>query len=103
MASALKLTRLIARRTFHGSNGVQADNVFTVTFDDGSILRVKTAVPGSPGPAVTPTGGTIKKVRQKGTELNLDLEDGTTLTLHTAEATASVMLRDKAGKLEYAD
>ena len=49
------------------------------------------------------TGGKILKVRQGGTELNLDLEDGTTLKIITAEETSSVMLRNKAGGLEYAD
>ena len=49
------------------------------------------------------TEGTIEKVRQKGTELSLDLQGGKSVTIHTVEATSSVMLRDKAGKLEYAD
>jgi hypothetical protein len=49
------------------------------------------------------TGGKIKSVRQAGTELNLDFENGTTLTIPTTEATSSVMVRDKNGTMEYAD
>lgn len=98
MASNQKLTKIIAGRTINGT--AQADNVLTVTFGDGSVMKIKTA-PSSTNAAAS--GGTVKKVRQKGTELNLDLADGSTLTVQTAEATSSVMLRDKAGKLEYAD
>jgi hypothetical protein len=42
-------------------------------------------------------------VSQQGTALNLDLEEGGTLEIQTAEPTASVMLRDKNHQLEYAD
>ena len=52
---------------------------------------------------VAATGGKVQKVRQQGTELDLDLEGGTSVKIETAEATSSVVLRDKAGKLEYAD
>lgn len=45
----------------------------------------------------------VRNVRQGGTELDLDLEGGSTVKIVTAEETSSVMLRDKAGKLEYAD
>ena len=122
MASNQKLTKLIAGRAIAGS--VQAEGLLTVAFADGSTMRVKTGpttavpptaaaptvpTPGTPAPVSTApaaapaTGKKIKKVRQKGTEFDLDLEDGTTWTIHLAEATSSVMLRDQAGKLEYAD
>jgi hypothetical protein len=42
-------------------------------------------------------------VLRKGTTLNLDLEDGSTIGISTAEETSSVMLRDKNRALEYAD
>ena len=45
----------------------------------------------------------IANVHQGGPELDFDLEGGATVTIQTAEATSSVMLRDRAGKLEYAD
>lgn len=98
MASAQKLTKIIAGRTISAT--AQAENLLTVTYADGSTMKVKTR-PDSANPAAT--GGKVKKVRQKGTELHLDLEDGSSISIHTAEATSSIMLRDKAGKLEYAD
>ena len=49
------------------------------------------------------TGGTIKAVRQQDTTLELDFDNGATLTIATAEATSSVMVRDKNHALEYAD
>ena len=99
MASNQKLTKVIAGRTISGT--AQEPGLLTITFSDGSIMRVKTA-PSSTNTAANGVAA-IKKVRQKGTTLNLDLADGMTLTTQTAEATSSVMLRDQAGKLEYAD
>ena len=93
-----KLTKIIAGRTISGTS--QADGLLTITFDDGSTMKVKVA-PSNTNAAVT--GGKVLKVRQQGTELDLDLEGVSTVTIQTAEATSSVMLRDKAGKLEYAD
>ena len=98
MHSNQKLTKLIAGRTISGSS--QADGLLTLTLDDGSIMKIKVA-PSNMNSAAT--GGKIKKVRQGGTELDLDLEDGSTLKIITAEETSSVMLRDKAGGFEYSD
>src|SRR3978361_1747331 len=98
MASNQKLTKIIKGRTISGT--AQADNVLTIAFSDGSKMTVKTA-PSNTNSAVT--GGVIDKVRQKGAEWNLDLQAGQSITIQTAEATSSVMLRDKAGKMEYAD
>jgi frataxin-like iron-binding protein CyaY len=98
MASNQKLIKLIKGRTISGTS--QADNVMTITFSDGSKLTVKTAASNTNSAA---TGGVIDKVRQKGTEFDLDLQGGGTITITTAEATSSVMLRDKNGKMEYAD
>ncbi len=63
-------------------------------------MKVKTARANTSSAA---TGGKVLKVRQGGTELDLDLEARSTVKIITAEETSSVMLRDKAGKLEYAD
>ena len=93
-----KLTKTIAGRTISGT--AQADNVFTITFDDGSTMKVKVAASNT-NTAVA--GGKVAKARQADTTLILDLEGGGNVTIQTAEATSSVMLRDKAGKLEYAD
>ena len=98
MASNQQLTKIVKGRTISGT--AQADNVLSITFTDGSTMKVKTA-PSNTNTAAT--GGVIDKVRQKGTELNLDLQGGGSVTITTAEATSSVMLRDQVGKMEYAD
>ena len=94
-----KLTKIIAGRITSGT--AEADGVLTLTFDDGSTMRVKTAPANTNAAAAT--GGKLVKVREQGTDLELDLEGGGSVRIQTAEATSSVMLRDKAGKLEYAD
>jgi hypothetical protein len=45
----------------------------------------------------------IEKVRQDGNTLHLDFADGSTMEIKLAGPTSSVMVRDKDGKLEYAD
>lgn len=99
MASNQKLTRVIAGRTIQAS--AQEAGLLTLTFGDGSVMKIKVA-PSATNTAVN-AGAKVKKVRQKGTEFDLDFEDGTTWTVQTAEATSSVILKDHAGKLEYAD
>ena len=98
MHSNQKLTKIIAGRAISGTS--QADGLLTITFNDGSTMKVKTAPTNSNSAA---TGGKVTKVRQEGTTLRLDLENGASVAIQTAEATSSVMLRDNAGKLEYAD
>ncbi len=98
MHSNQKLTKIIAGRTISGSS--QADGLLTFTLDDGSVMKIKVA-PSNANSAAT--GGKILKVRQGGTELDLDLEGGTTIKIITAEETSSVMLRDKAGGFVYSD
>ena len=51
----------------------------------------------------TIAGRTVKGVRQQDDVLNIDFEDGSTLRIQLKEATASVMVRSKDNKLEYAD
>jgi hypothetical protein len=48
-------------------------------------------------------GRTISGVRQEATALYLDFSDGSTLQVKLADPASSVMLRDKLGKMEYAD
>jgi hypothetical protein len=48
-------------------------------------------------------GRVVSGVRQEGEALYLDFSDGSTLQIKLADPASSVMLRDKAGKLEYAD
>ena len=97
MASNHKLTRLLQGRTIAGTSN--ANNALTVSFTDHSKMTVQTA--GSSNSAST--GGTVKAVRQSGTTLNLDMEDGSTLEIPLAEETSSVMVRDGSGTMEYAD
>ena len=98
MALNRKLTPLIAGRTVQSA--VQADAVLTVGFGDGSTLRIKTA--GTEAAAI-PAGAAVKAVRQKADVLTLDFADGSSAEIKLAEATSSVMLRNGAGALEYAD
>jgi len=49
------------------------------------------------------TGKKVKAVRQKATEFDLDFADGTSAAITLAAETSSVMLRNEAGQLEYAD
>ena len=98
MHSNQKLTKIIAGRSISGTS--QADGLLTITFDDGSTMKVKLAPSNT---NLGATGGKVAKVRQQGTNLILDLEGGGSVPITTAEATSSVMIRDKAGKMEYAD
>lgn len=98
MHSNQKLTKIIAGRTINATS--QADALLTITFDDGSVMKIKVA-PANTNSAAT--GGKILKVRQEGTDLELDLEDGGSVQIVTSEATSSVMFRDKDGKFLYSD
>lgn len=84
-----KLTGRIAGRVISGTS--QANDLLTITFDDGSKLKINTA-PSNTNTAAT--GGKVLKVRQNGATLNLDLDDGSSLEIET--------LRDDAGAVEYA-
>jgi hypothetical protein len=97
MSANHKLTALLKGRVVNETGN--ADGRMTISFTDGSKMTVKTAGSTNSGA----TGGTVKAVRQQGTELNLDLEEGGTLTIPTAEASSCVMVRHKSGALEYAD
>ncbi len=98
MALNRKLTPLIAGRTV--KTAVQADAILNIGFGDGSTLRIKTA--GTKAAAI-PTGATVKEVRQKDDVLTLGFADGSSAEIKLAEATSSVMLRNSAGAMEYAD
>ncbi len=97
MASNHKLSSLLQGRTLTGTSN--AGDVLTLSFTDGSHMTVQTQ--GNANSAST--GGTVKAVRQSGTDFHLDFENGSTLSVQTAEATSSVMVRDKVGTMEYAD
>ena len=57
---------------------------------------------GAPAPDPIPLG-TVRAVRQRDCELVLVYESGPNLVLVTAEPTSCVMVRDRAGVLEYVD
>jgi hypothetical protein len=97
MTSNHKLTAVLKGRTITGMQ--HQDHRLIMTFDDGSTMTVKTSGPTTSAA----TGGTVAKVRQQGTQLALDFEDGATQLIQLAEATSSVMVRDKHHTLEYAD
>jgi hypothetical protein len=48
-------------------------------------------------------GRSIALVRQDDAVLHLELNDGSTVQVILADPASSVMVRDKDGKLEYAD
>ena len=92
-----KLTPLLAGRVVKSAK--QTKGVLQIKFDDGSVLKIKLGAPFKD----SITGKKVKAVRQKATEFDLDFADGTSAAITLAEETSSVMLRDKAGALEYAD
>jgi hypothetical protein len=97
MARNRKLTSVIAGRTLVRVDS--AGSIAHLTFDDGSVLTAQLAGPQE----LRPVRGKVRAVRQTGTRLQLDLIDGQTLELTTAEPASSVILRAKDGTLEYAD
>src|SRR5262249_38320406 len=97
MASNHKLTGVLKGRAITTTQS--QGNELRISFDNGSTMTVQTG--GAVSSAAT--GGTVKAVRQQDTRLNRDSEGGGTWEIKTAEPTASVMVRDKNHKLEYAD
>src|SRR5262245_61259762 len=92
-----KLTSIIAGRTV--KSATQTGGVLQIEFSDSSVMRIKTGAPFKDSIA----GRQVKAVRQKATEFDLDFTDGTTAKITLAAETSSVMLRDHAGVMEYAD
>lgn len=126
MASNHKLSALLKGRVLDSAQA-QPDRVLLL-FADGSRLQIKTAAPVARESIVLPTTP-VRAVRQNDESITLDFEPAavpaapekipetpeenpqqkpapeppTALSFRTLEATASVMLRDKDGVLEYAD
>ena len=98
MASNHKLTEILRGRTI---SSVASDSTsLSITLDDGSVMTIQKSpdcivpvVPNSP----------VDKVRQAGRQLDIDLTNGSTFSVVTAEDTSSVVLRDAKGVFEYAD
>lgn len=111
MAANKKLSGVLAGRSVTGV-AWQGD-VVLAQLDDGSVITVQTGTSasagtaGASGAALAPGAaaplGRIRGVRQRGTTLDIDYEDCSTLTLRTAEPTSSVVVRARDHTLEYAD
>ena len=94
-----KLTGVIHGRTL--ADVTRDGDVATVHFGDGSQMTVKLP-PNAATIAGTPTGRVVR-ARQDDTTLELDLDNGATLTLPLAEPASSVLLRAADHSFEYAD
>jgi hypothetical protein len=65
-----------------------------VTFDDGSVLTIKS---GTPAPTLS---GSVAAVFEAA-ELQIKFDDGSSQTFLLADPGASVSLRDRNGAVEY--
>ncbi len=110
MSSNHKLSGVLQGRTIE--NVAFANDVCTISLLDGAQMRIKlaprvladvTSQESAATQDATAPRGVVKGVRQSGTTLDFDLENGQTLSFQTLEATSCVMLRDQNGVLEYAD
>lgn len=99
MARNQKLTAVIGGRAVSALDA--RGPMVSVHFGDGSLMTIQTD--GTPPTGAPAPGARVKAVRQQGTRFLLDLDDGSSLELHTAEATSSVLVRDGAQRFEYAD
>jgi hypothetical protein len=97
MALNHKLTALLRGRTITGT--VQQGNILEITFENGSTMKVKI----SPGSVYFQISGRRKivNVHEEDAQLDLDCEDGTTVSVVVIENGSSVSLRDKTNAVEY--
>ncbi len=98
MAANRKLTPILASRTVE-SVEQSMDNLL-VHFTDGSTMRIKTA---APAPDIDWPVQPVKLVRQTYDLMKIVFTDASIVAIRLAGPTASVMLRDAHGILEYAD
>jgi hypothetical protein len=93
------LSNVIANRTIQAVSS--AGGLLQITYNDGSIMQIKT---GGPVPATDALlGRTVKTVHQSDAIMDMTFTNSSTGRIKLAEATSSVILRDKDGNLEYAD
>jgi hypothetical protein len=93
------LSHVIVDRTIQAVSS--AGGLLQLSFSDGSIMQIKT---GGPAPATDAlVGHKVKMVHQTDQEMDLNFTDNSTGRIKLAEASSSVILRDKYGNLEYAD
>jgi hypothetical protein len=98
MALNQKLTPIIAGRVIKSIE--QTDKSLSLSFADGSCMKIKTSAPATIDDL---NGRTVKSIRQKGTAMTIIFDDDASASIALAEATSSVMLRDANGVMEYAD
>ena len=96
-----KLWALIKGRVLQAADSVHDGIV--LRFEDASTMHIKTPQPPSTADIESVRGGSVAQVRQQNTSLVLTFDSGKQLSLQTTEPSASVLLRDGDGKLEYAD
>ena len=89
-----KLSKILKGRTIRSESGDEGNVV--LTFDDGSILRLKVA-----GQASVAAGGKVKAAHESGADFRLDLENGPSVQVRLADPGSSVALRDRNGTVEY--
>jgi hypothetical protein len=101
MHSNQKLTHVIAGRTVSAVS--RSGAVTTVLFDDGSLMTVRGPNNLGTSSATPAPKGRITSARQDQATLRLVFDSGATLDLATAEPSSTVMVRDRAHAMEYAD
>lgn len=101
MHSNQKLTHVIAGRTVSAVS--RSGAVTTVLFDDGSQMTVRGPNNLGTSSATPAPKGRVTGARQDQATLRLVFDSGATLDLATAEPSSTVMVRDSAHAMEYAD
>jgi hypothetical protein len=98
MALNRKLTPLLAGRVINSI--LPGEGMLWIVFSDGSELRIKNTASAPHEPFI---GRAVQRVRQAGNSMTIDFDDQASLEITLAEATSSVMLRNKDCVLEYTD
>jgi hypothetical protein len=97
-----KLTGILKGRVLDSCETVSDGLV--LRFSDHSTMHVKTGAPADKSAVASCCNAAISNVRQQDANLMLEFASHEqSLRLQTSEPTASVMLRDAKGSLEYAD
>lgn len=101
MHSNQKLTHVIAGRTV--AVVARSGAVTTVLFGDGSQMTVRGPANLGTSSAIPAPKGKVESARQDQSTLRLVFDSGAVLDLATAEPTSTVMVRDHAHVMQYAD
>jgi hypothetical protein len=97
-----KLTEILKGRVLDSCETV-SDGI-VLRFTDHSAMHVKTGTPVAEPAVASFRNAAISNVQQQDTNLLLEFASHEqSLALQTSEPTASVLLRDANGSLEYAD